>query len=312
MLINMLLVALLIGLQFYNVVERINQFQKSKKKYKTNAKEGFIYLIEKIKVDNIKLSVKNKIYKILKSRGVVKSYICLIILIILIMRQSFISISYKYILLVTMCLIIFKILYTISLNEDSDIIFVNIIYYMYLGVMILLSLMIVTIERNAFDNASFITTLCLAFLTILLVFKLFLNAKFVGIKYDIVLGLLIIYTLVALLLGYLLIGYGTLYYDIKINNLNPEKIKWNVRGIENDEFTLILSFIYHGVSSFKDMSPLEIVNIKNSKVENFIDKDILLFRLFSVAFVYTYLSTIIALFINLFINKENNKVINNK
>lgn len=46
------------------------------------------------------------------------------------------------------------------------------------------------------------------------------------------------------------------------------------------------------------------VNIKNNKVDDFIDKEVWLFRLFSVAFVFTYISTIIPFFINLFTKKK--------
>lgn len=309
-LVNILLVSLLIGLQFYNILEGVNQFKRNKKQYQQNVKQGWMYLKEKVKFSNIKPSVKNRIDKMLKSRGMVKTYVCLIILIIFIMRQSFVSISYKYILLITMFLVLFKILYNILLNEDDDINFGSILYIIYLGIVIFLSLMLVTIERNGFNNPSFIITLCLAFFTLLLSFKLFLNTNLMGIKYDIVLWCLMFYAIFVLLLGYLLIGYGTLYYDLKINNIDAEKFAWNVRGIENDEFTLFLSFLYHGVISFKDMSALEMVNIKSSKVDDFIDKEVLLFRLFSVAFVFTYISTIIAFFINLF-TKKKKKVLNN-
>lgn len=186
----------------------------------------------------------------------VKAYVCLIILIIFIMRQNFVSISYKYILLITMFLVMFKILYNVLLNEDDHINFGSILYVIYMSIVIFLSLMLVTIERNGFNNTSFIITLCLAFFTLLLSFKLFLlflNTNLRGIKHDIVLWCLMFYAIFVLVLGYLLIGYGILYYDLKINNINAGKFMWNVRGIENDEFTLFLSFLYHGVISFKDM-----------------------------------------------------------
>ncbi len=127
-LVNILLVFLLIGLQFYNILEGVNQFKRNKKQYQQNVKQGWMYLKEKVKFSNIKPSVKNRIDKMLKSRGMVKTYVCLIILIIFIMRQSFVSISYKYILLITMFLVLFKILYNILLNEDDDINFGSILY----------------------------------------------------------------------------------------------------------------------------------------------------------------------------------------
>lgn len=74
-LVNILLVSLLIGLQFYNILEGVNQFKRNKKQYQQNVKQGWMYLKEKVKFSNIKPSVKNRIDKMLKSRGMVKTYV---------------------------------------------------------------------------------------------------------------------------------------------------------------------------------------------------------------------------------------------
>lgn len=286
---------------FYNVKKVVIQLIDAMKNNKRNFKEDISRLEEELQLTTVWHKIIGNIKRYLRSDSINKYYFCISIFLLILMNEIITSIFWKYIILIIVILIWVRIMYNILYYQDNDTKVPTLFFICYAGLVILITSFIAQLDGDYFNNILFAIFMSINLITLILAIKTFLSTDMKTIIYDIAVLMLLLYTGLIIVSGYFLIGWGTIYYDLNMGDKKPKNYTLNIKGSNNDVYAQLVAFIYNGVAALHSFDTLEVINIKDKDGnKGNMTKNVMIFRILSVFFNYTYISIITAFFINLF------------
>lgn len=285
----------------YNFKKAIEQLIDGMKNSKENFKESIKILKKELRLTAVWYKIIERIKKYIKSNSINKYYFCISMFLLILTGEIITGIIWKYIILFIVMLIWIRIIYNVLYYQDNEIKIPMIFFIFYIILIIFITGFIAQLDGNYFNNTLFAIFMSINFISLILAIKFFLNTDMKPIVYDIALLMLLFYAGLIIISSYFLIGWGTIYYELNMEDKSPNSYTLNIKEINHDLYAQMIAFIYNGVAALQSFDTLEVINIKD-KDENKGDmtKNIIIFRILSVFFSYIYISIITAFFINLF------------
>lgn len=291
---------------FYNFKKAIEQLINGMKTNKENFKESIRILKKELRLIAVWHKIIEGIKEYIKSNSINKYYFCISIFLLILTGEIISDIYWKYIILFIVMLIWIRIIYNILYYQDNEIKIPMIFFVFYISLIILITSFIAQLDGNYFNNTLFAIFMFVNFMTLILAIKVFLNTDMKPIIYDIALLMLLFYAVLIIISSYFLIGWGTIYYELNMEDKSPNSYTLNIKEINHDLYAQMIAFIYNGVAALQSFDTLEVVNIKDKDAnKGDMTKNVIIFRVLSVFFSYIYISIITAFFINLFTQEKN-------
>ncbi|MEB7040065.1 hypothetical protein [Staphylococcus gallinarum] len=208
---------------------------------------------------------------------------------------------WKYILLFIILLIWVRIIYNIIYKQDEVIKNYMTIYILYISFALFSTYIPNLLDVNYFNNTLFAIFMFTNSVSLILAIKIFLSTDMKPMVYDFTLLILLFYAGITIISSYFLIGWGSVYYELNMENKDAKNYTLNIKDNKNDTYAYIIAFIYNGFTALKSFDVLEVINVKDvSSKQGNLTADSIIFRMISVFFSFLYISIITAFFMNLF------------